>query len=112
MMGRRLLSRLVTTTKGRVLLIWNWAALRFEGVKQSSMASQHAAFLAAGIVIVGATSPKGGGLPHPRTGAERAGKKPTLANYDLQVVSIASGISGQIRVKHQSQMSKLEADRK
>lgn len=52
MMGRRLLSRLLTTTKGRVLLIWNWAALRFEGVKQSSMASQHAVFLAAGIVIV------------------------------------------------------------
>jgi hypothetical protein len=48
MMGRRLLSRLLTTTKGRVLLIWNWAALRFEGVKQSSMASQHAVFLAAG----------------------------------------------------------------
>jgi hypothetical protein len=52
MMGRRLLSRLLTTTKGRVFLIWNWAALRFEGVKQSSMASQHAVFLAAGIVIV------------------------------------------------------------
>jgi hypothetical protein len=63
-------------------------------------------------IKVGATSAKGGGLPRPRTGAERAGKKPTLANYDLQVASIASGISGQIRVEHQSQMSKLEADRK
>jgi hypothetical protein len=52
MIGRRLLSRLLTTTKGRVLLIWNWAALRFEGDKHSSIASQHAVFLAVGIVIV------------------------------------------------------------
>jgi Pentapeptide repeats (8 copies) len=52
MMERRPFSRLLTTTKIRVLLIWNWAALRFEDIKQWSMASQQAVFLAAGIVIV------------------------------------------------------------
>jgi uncharacterized protein YjbI with pentapeptide repeats len=46
------LSTLLKTTKDHVLLIWKWAALQFEGVKQSPMARQQAGFLAAGIAIV------------------------------------------------------------